>query len=103
MAFATGVSQGGPRLGRGGARVWQEHRLEVWVKPLADGTKAVALFNRGLRAADVSARWSDVGVTGRQPVRDLWLHRDLGAFTDRFTTKVPAHGAVLIKVGQAKR
>jgi alpha-galactosidase len=90
-------------LGRGGARVWQEHRLEVWVKPLADGTKAVALFNRGLRAADVSARWSDVGVAGRQPVRDLWLHRDLGMFADRFTTKVPAHGAVLIKVGQAKR
>lgn len=89
-------------LGRGGSRVFQDHRLEVWVKPLADGTKAVALFNRGLQAADVTARWSDVGVTGSQPVRDLWQHRDLGSFSDRFTTRVPAHGAVLVKVGRAK-
>jgi alpha-galactosidase len=82
--------------------VWQEHRLEVWVKPLADGTKAVALFNRGLQAASVAARWSDVGVSGRQPVRDRWLQRDLGTFDDRFTTKVPAHGAVLIKIGSQR-
>jgi alpha-galactosidase len=89
-------------LGRGGSRVWQEHRLEVWVKPLADGTKAVALFNRGLQAASVTARWSDVGVSGRQPVRDLWLQRDLGTFDDRFTTNVAAHGAVLVKIGSQK-
>jgi alpha-galactosidase len=87
-------------LGRGGSRVWQEHRLEVWVKPLSDGTKAVALFNRGPQAANVTARWSDVGVSGRQPVRDLWLQRDLGTFPDRFTARVPAHGAVLVKVGR---
>ena len=90
-------------LGRGGSRVWQEHRLEVWVKPLADGTRAVAVFNRGLQAASVTARWSDIGVSGRQPVRDLWQHRDLGTFADRFATKIPAHGAVLIKVGVAKK
>jgi alpha-galactosidase len=75
----------------------------VWVKPPADGTKAVALFNRGLQAASGTARWSDVGVSGSQPVRDLWQHRDLGAFADRHTTKVPAHGAVLVKVGRPKR
>jgi alpha-galactosidase len=80
----------------------QDHRLEVWVKPLADGTKAVALFNRGLQAADVTARWSDLGVAGSQPVRDLWQHRDLGSFPDRFTTRVPAHGAVFVKVGKGK-
>jgi alpha-galactosidase len=92
------VNQDG--LGRGGSRVWQQDRLEVWAKPLADGTTAVALFNRGLQAATVSARWSDIGVTSRQPVRDLWQQRDLGTFADRFSTRVPAHGAVLVKVGR---
>ena len=87
-------------LGRGGWRVWQQDRLEVWVKPLADGAKAVALFNRGLQATTVSAQWSDVGVTGRHPVRDLWQQRDIGTFSDRFSTLVPAHGAVLVKVGR---
>ena len=50
--------------GRGGSRVRQDERLEVWVKPPADGTRAVALFNRGLQAAPVTARWADVGVSG---------------------------------------
>ena len=86
-------------LGRGASRVWRQDRLEVWSRPLADGTRAVGLFNRGLRDATVTARWADIGVTGAQPVRDLWLHKDLGTFTDSFTTTVPRHGAVLVKVG----
>lgn len=90
-------------LGRGGSRVRQDHRLEVWVKPLADGTKAVALFNRGLQRASVTASWADLGVTGAQAVRDLWKQRDLGTFSSQFTATVPAHGAVLVKVGRPGR
>ena len=30
-----------------GRRVSQEGPLEVWMKPLADGSKAIGLFNRG--------------------------------------------------------
>jgi alpha-galactosidase len=86
-------------LGRGGSRVWQQDRLEVWVKPLADGTRAVALFNRGLQGATVAARWSDLGIAGAQPVRDLWQQRALGTFTNAFSTVVPAHGAMLVKIG----
>jgi len=89
-------------LGRGGSRVWQQERLEVWSKPLADGTHAVALFNRGLQAATVTARWSDLGITGAQPVRDLWQQRALGTFADRFSTVAPAHGAVLVKIGRPR-
>jgi alpha-galactosidase len=89
-------------LGRAGGRVWKAGKLEVWARPLADGTTAVALFNRGLRPAPVTARWADVGVRGRQPVRDLWRRRDLGAFAGGFTATVPRHGAVLLKVGRPR-
>jgi len=87
-------------LGKAGQRVWQQDRLEVWARPLSDGTHAVALFNRGLQAAAVTARWSDIGVTGRQVVRDLWRHSDIGTFANAFSTTVPAHGAMLVKVGR---
>jgi alpha-galactosidase len=90
-------------LGRGASRVYQRERLELWARPLADGTIAAGLFNRGLRAAPVTATWKELGIRGAQRVRDLWLHRDLGRFTDRFTTTVPAHGAVLVKIGTPKR
>ena len=34
------------------------------------------------------------------PVRDLWQRRDVGRFANGYTVSVPAHGTMLIKVGQ---
>jgi alpha-galactosidase len=90
-------------LGQGAGRLWQRERLEVWARPLSDGTRAVGLFNRGLQAAQVKVQWSELGLRGSQPVRDLWQWKDLGNFTDLFTATVPSHGAVLVKVGRPRR
>ena len=35
--------------------------------------------------------------------RDLWLHKDLGASNGEFQAVVPAHGALLVKIGRPKR
>ena len=67
------------------------------------GTTAVGLFNRDSQTAAVAAKWSDLGLEGRQPVRDLWQQKNLGVFADSFSTQVPPHGAVLVKVGKANR
>lgn len=87
-------------LARAGGRSWSQDRMEVWSRPLADGTVAIALFNRGLQPRRITARWSDVGLSGAQPVRDLWKRADLGSFTGGFEADVPSHGAVMIKVGK---
>ena len=80
------------------ARPVAVERGQVLVKKMEDGTKVVGLFNTGPEPASIGARWSDVGVKGRQQVRDLWRQRDLGGFTDRFETKVPSHGVVLVRM-----
>jgi len=85
-------------LGMQGHRVAQEGQLEVWVKLLADGSKAVGLFNRGESLMPVTAHFRDVGVGEAASVRDLWEKRDLGVFNSSFTAQVPTHGVVLIKV-----
>ena len=85
-------------LGIQGHRVAQEGQLEVWVKPLADGSKAVGLFNRGESVMPVTAYFRDVGVGDTASLRDLWEKRDLGAFKSSFTAQVPRHGVVLIKM-----
>ena len=90
----------GPGVAAAGGRSWSQDRMEVWSRPLADGTVAVALFNRGLQPRRITARWSDVGLSGAQPVRDLWKRADLGSFTGGFEADVPSHGAVMIKVGK---
>jgi len=86
-------------LGRAASRIWKQDRLEIWARPLSDGTMAVGLFNRGLAPNKVTARWSQLGLRGRQPVRDLWQHRDFGAFDEAFSATVPRHGVVFVKIG----
>ncbi len=87
-------------MGKAGGRVWQQGRLEVWSRPLSDGTLAVGLFNRGLKPSSVTARWSDLGIAGRQPVRDLWQRKELDEYTDSFSARVPRHGAVFVRIGK---
>jgi alpha-galactosidase len=89
-------------LGRAAGRIWKKDRLEIWARPLSDGTIAAGLFNRGLTARPVSLRWADVNVHGPQPVRDLWRRQDLGTFSDTFTATVPSHGVVFVKVGRSR-
>lgn len=84
-------------LGRQGRRVIQKGSSEIWVKPLADGSAAVALFNRGEKDAQISVVWSDIGLKGAQKTRDLWQHSDLGEQTHGYGALVPAHGSVLLR------
>ena len=74
----------------------------VMVKRMEDGTKAVGLFNRGTADAEVTAKWSDLGVTGKQTVRDLWRQKDLGQFEDHFKATVGPRGVVLVRVSPVK-
>lgn len=46
----------------------------------------------------MTARWSDLGVKGRQPVRDLWRQKNLGRFRNAFAARVPARGCVLVRL-----
>jgi len=87
-------------LGVSARRRWAENGLEVWSRPLGDGTTAVGLFNRSDKGTEVTARWPDLGLAGAQPIRDLWQWKDLGECSGAFTSHVPAHGAMLVKIGR---
>jgi alpha-galactosidase len=90
-------------LGRQAKRITQDGYLEVWARPLWDGTVAVGLFNRGPEGANVSVRFSDLGLTGTQSVRDLWRRKALSPCNGSFGMYVPSHGARLLKLGKPKR
>jgi len=90
-------------LGQQAKRVWKDDQDdEIWARDLQDGTKAVGLFNRGDMPTNIAAKWSDLGINGKQTVRDLWRQKDLGEFDGQFSADVGRHGVVLIKVGQPK-
>ena len=85
-------------LGRQAARISKQGKLEVWAKDLADGTKAVGLFNRGEGEAQVVVDWPALGLTGKQGVRDLWRQQDQGTAQDQYKATVPRHGVKLVKL-----
>jgi len=89
-------------LGRAAGRLSGDGWVEVWARPLSDGTMAVGLFNRSPEPASVSVKLADLGLTGSQPVRDLWRHQNLPAARDVLAATVPRHGVVLVKVGAPK-
>ena len=76
-------------------------RTEVWVRELKDGSRAVGLFNRSGNATEVTLNWDEAALSGKWTVRDLWQHKDMGAFDAKLALQVPAHGAVLLKLSPA--
>jgi alpha-galactosidase len=89
-------------LGKQAGRVYKEAGLEIWMKDMEDGSKAIGMFNRNTTPAKIKAEWSVLGVNGKQVVRDAWRQKDLGQFTDSFTADVAPHGVKLITIRKAK-
>jgi alpha-galactosidase len=85
-------------LGVQAKRIIKMDPLQVWAKPLSDGSLAVGLFNMAPREINSTIKWQELGLTGAQKVRDLWRQTDMGSYTDSFSTMVLNHGVVLIKV-----
>jgi alpha-galactosidase len=88
------------KLGREGHRVRKDGDLEVWAKTLADGSRAVILFNRSSAEAPISVAWDEIGYPAHlsAKIRDLWAHQDVGSFTGTYSAKVPSHAVVMLKI-----
>ena len=86
-----------------GYRVSSDSKLNVYNKPLSDGTTAVFLLNKGDSKANVTVAWNQIGLKGNQPVRDLWERKDLGKFRDRYTVELEKHESRLLKIGTRGR
>jgi alpha-galactosidase len=78
--------------------------LQVWMKPLAGGARAVVLLNRSeLQTVITAPFWRLRLPPGPASVRDLWAHADLGTHLDRFGATVPAHGVVMLRIMPAAK
>ena len=67
-------------LGKPASRIKQANGTEIWVKPLENDDKAIGLFNRSPVAQNVDFDRADAQLGGKQKLRDLWAHKDLGTF-----------------------
>ncbi|MGW3339453.1 NPCBM/NEW2 domain-containing protein [Streptomyces sp. NPDC001009] len=86
-------------LGRQGTVVSSEGGRWVVSKEMADGSRAVALFNESGTAQRVATSAAAVGLprAAGYSLRDLWQHRDTNT-AGTIAATVPAHGTVLLRV-----
>lgn len=90
-------------LGKQATVVARQDSCGVLAKDLADGSKAVGLFNVTDNVSrKLSVKWSELGIKGKYIVRDLWRQKDLGIFENEFTAEVKQHGVVMVSLRPSK-
>lgn len=86
--------------GKQGDRVSTEGPLEIWARLLADGSKAVGLFNRHSQPMQMKLDFRQVGFNGAAKVRDVWAAKDVGILQGSYEVRVPGHGVVLLNISK---
>ncbi|MGN6367850.1 MAG: putative Ig domain-containing protein [Phycisphaerae bacterium] len=76
--------------------------MEVYSKEMSDGSHAVGLFNLSDKPTHISATFEELGVSGKQVVRDVWRQKDLQTATDKVEADVNPHGVVLLRLRNAE-
>ncbi len=104
------------------AAVMPAHKIQtengqIWYKYLEDGSVAVGFFHvdpyyilwdksdgdkiQKARYA-MTLNFADLKLTGEYTVHDLWRQKDIGVFTDQFSTDVAYHGVTFVKLTPKK-
>ena len=78
-------------LGKAAERVVNKADHQVFVRPLADGSHAVAILNCGDKALNLSVSFKQLGLNGLYTVRDVWQHSDIAHGATKWGGKVRAH------------
>ncbi|MCU1683206.1 MAG: Conserved putative secreted protein [Amycolatopsis sp.] len=86
-----------------GHKVRDDGDLEVWTKPMSDGSSTVVLFNRGETTAAISSTAKEIGLGSARDyqVRELWSNA-VTESTGTLRASVPAHGAAVYRVSPSK-
>jgi alpha-galactosidase len=90
-------------LGKEATQIAETDSVRIYEKDLADGSKAVGLFNVSTQPASINLDLSALGITGEQKLRDLWRQKNIGTFTGSYEAKnIPSHGVLLLKITAMK-
>jgi alpha-galactosidase len=86
-------------LGIQGTRVREQGSVQIWVKPLAGGARAVAILNRGSTEAQITTtrRAVRLAQARRYAIENLWTHTSITT-AGEIRARIAPHAAVLLRV-----
>ncbi|GAB2612528.1 NPCBM/NEW2 domain-containing protein [Emticicia sediminis] len=99
-------------LGKSARLLSEEDGVQIWAKPLEDGSYAVGLFNVADfgKTPETYFRWGDeksktftfdfnkINLKGKYQLRDVWQQKDLGSFYNSFKTDIRHHGVLMLRM-----
>lgn len=74
-----------------------DNHVEVWSKPLEDGSMAIGLLNPTGQSVQTKLFLGTIQLNGSFSIRDLWSRKDVGVYENEFSTTIPSHGMMLLK------
>lgn len=78
-------------LGKAAERKVMNDNYQIFVRPLADGSHAVALLNTSEKPLTLTADFASLGFAGKYTVRDVWQHKDVARNTSKWKERVMPH------------
>jgi hypothetical protein len=85
-------------LGKQAVPVYKSGNIQIWAKDLADGSRAIGIFNLGDSTEKVVVSLVDLGFKGKHMLRDIWRQKNMGEFKDTYDTSISRHGVQLLKL-----
>lgn len=78
-------------LGKAAERKVMNDNYQIFVRPLADGSHAVALLNTSEKPLTLTADFASLGFAGKYTVRDVWQHKDVARNASKCKGRVMPH------------
>ena len=85
-------------LGKQAQRIIANKNIQVWIKEMEDGSKAVGVFNLGDKDENYDLIFNSLGYSNVSSVRDLWRQIDIPNVTTSIRLSLPSHGVSLLKI-----
>lgn len=86
-------------LGKQATPLIKHGNIQVWVKDLEDGNKAIGVFNLGDNSEEYTLDLRLIGIKNNTKLKDLWRQKEFKKTSGKNTFKIPAHGVYLLKTG----
>ncbi|MEI8097738.1 MAG: putative Ig domain-containing protein [Sediminibacterium sp.] len=84
-------------LGKGPKKIDFSTDVQVWTKDLADGSKAVGIFNLGNQLLEQNIQLKAIGLEGNYAIRDVWRQKNILS-TSAVKASIPSHGVLLLNI-----
>lgn len=83
--------------GNGAKKVVISNSLQVWIKELANGDKAIGIFNLGDKTLKENFALKQAGLNEKYAIRDVWRQVNMTAGNE-VPLHIPAHGVLLLTI-----